>query len=508
MMAGLNNNSSVPGCVCSSRGVGIVAVLLIVSVLSVMGMVVTALVATGAVSKTNDLVREQAFELGAAGIEYALKRISEGADPNGDVRNLGAGRFTVGYAPSGLVTVTSDVSTMTGSSTPTFTVQGPTPGGSMADCLTVDVSGAYMNTIWWPYEIMGAVLRNTCSAPITLATMTINWTPTSAEHTVMITLDGSNVYSNWPGTPAGASIDIADRAIDACSSSAQTRIRFDTEMPGKNFTVDYTMSDGSTKSAFYQFVANNEAACLSVDLSTVYVGWSGFVRLIGGALTNACEPPVVIGLRGMTVEWEPLSPVRHLTVTNLDGNARWSGSATSGTRVDFWGDLLFNPGQTLPQSYLQFDADMRGHNFVVTYHLRDGTSVTASKNLYEPDMGACLQVNTASTSIGGGSNRELQGETLTNVCALGIVVDRIRTSWSGLPANRRLDLITINGANVWSGSVDNNIEVDISDVEIPGGGTIPVDRYRWNRSISGVSTISHAITLLDGTVVNVPAFAP
>ncbi|HPQ80592.1 MAG TPA: hypothetical protein PLZ86_02595 [bacterium] len=493
---------------CSRRGVGIVAVLLIVSVLSVMGLVVTALVATGAVARTNDLVREQAFELGTAGIEYALKRISEGADPNGDVRYLGAGRFTVGYAPSGLVTVTSDVSSMLGSSTPSFTVQGPTPGGNMADCLEVDVSGAYMNSVWWPYEIMGAVLQNTCNVPITISTMTISWSPTSADNTVRVRLGNSNVYNNWPGTPAGSPIDITDYTIPECSSADQTRIRFDTELPGRNFTIEYAMSDGSSKSAFYQFVANNEAACLSVDLSTAYVGWSGFVRLVGGELTNVCDPPTVIGLRGMTVEWEPLTPSRNFTGANFDGNWRWSGSVSSGTRVDFWGDLLFDPGQSVEQRFLQFDSDIRGRNFTVTYHMRDGTDVTATKNLYEPDAEGCLQANTGGTTIGGGANRELQGETLTNTCALGIVVDRIRTSWTGLPANRRLDRITMNGANVWSGSAENNVEVDINDVEIPGGGTIPVDRYRWNSSVAGVSTISHAITLTDGTVVNVPAFSP
>ena len=47
----------------SDKGVGIVAVVMIVAVLSVMGAVVTLLVATGAISKTKDLVREQSFGL-------------------------------------------------------------------------------------------------------------------------------------------------------------------------------------------------------------------------------------------------------------------------------------------------------------------------------------------------------------------------------------------------------------------------------------------------------------
>lgn len=489
------------------RGVGIVAVIMIVAVLSVMGAVVTLLVATGAVSKTNDLVREQAFELGTAGIEYALKRIDEGSDPDGDTRYLGAGRFTVAYSPAGLITITSDVSAMMGSAAPTFTVQGPVPGGTMADCLTVDVSGASMDQ-WWPYEILGAVLRNTCQTDVVIASMTVTWTPASANRTVTIRLGNTDVYNNWPGIPAGTPIDIADYTIPSCGSRNQTRIRFDDQLPGRNFTVVYAMSDGSNKSAFYQFVANNEAACLNVDLSASYVGSSGYTRLNGGTLTNACEPPTVIGIRNMAVTWAPLTPSRQFTAVGINGNWMWDGSAGAGDEVNFWGDVLLNAGESVTQDFLRFSSDMRGYNYpTITYVMRDGTIATASRSLYETSMGPCLSVNTGGTSIGGSGNRDLLGESLSNTCALGIVLGRIRTNWSGVPANRRLTAIRINGADVWTGSVVSGYEADISDIEIPGGGMVAVDRYRWNSSVAGGS-FSHVMRLWDNSTVNVPSFSP
>ena len=113
----------------------------------------------------------------------------------------------------------------------------------------------------------------------------------------------------------------------------------------------------------------------------------------------------------------------------------------------------------------------------------------------------------AGTSIGGESNRDLLGETISNTCALGIVLDRIRTYWSGVPASRSIRAIRINGSNVWSGSESSGYNADISNVEIPGGGSLGVDRYRWNSSMVGGS-FSHVMTLWDGSTISVPSFTP
>jgi len=170
----------------NNRGLSIVVVLVTISVLSLMGGVVTSLVATGAVSKTNELVREQAFELVQAGFEYALKRIDDGVDPDGETKNLAGGQFTIGYSPTGVITVTSDVSAMYGNAAPSYSIQGPVPGGDMADCLVVDVSSAYMRSSGWPNNLRGITLQNSCSVPITIGIVTMNWNPGGSERTVRV----------------------------------------------------------------------------------------------------------------------------------------------------------------------------------------------------------------------------------------------------------------------------------------------------------------------------------
>jgi hypothetical protein len=463
-------------------------------------------VATGAVSKTNDLASEQAFDLATAGLEYALKRIDEGANPDGDVRYLGAGRFTIAYDDStGLITSTSDVSALFGSSNQSFSIEGPTSGSTMADCLEVDVSGARMNTIWWPYEIIGANLINTCTNNITLAAMTVSWTPVSTDHAVIVAIGGTTVYQSYsPGTPSGGVIDINDYTIGASSSVAQTRIRFNTELPNRNFNIVYTMSDGSSKNAMYQFRADDESACLEADLSAAYVGWTGNTRLIGGMLANVCSAPTVIGIKGMRVSWTPLSPVRTLSNVFIDGAQRWSGSVTSGTEVIFGSIPLFNPGQSMPQNYLTFSGEMSGRNFIITYIMRDDTELTVPVNLYADDMAACLLVDTSGMTI---SAREVRNQLWVNACPLGIVVDRVTTSWTGLAANRRLDRIRVDGSDRWSGSATNGTNVDITDVQIGGASTSTVNYYRFRASAVG-GCFSHIITMLDGTTKSVPSYCP
>jgi hypothetical protein len=488
----------------NDSGVGLVAVLLIVAVLGLMGGVVTTLVATGAVSKTNDLVREQAFELVQAGFEYALKRIDDGVDPDGDSRNLGSGQFTVVYSPTGVITVTSNVSAMYGSANSTYSIQGPVPGGNMADCLTVNISSAYMTTSGWPNNLRGVTLQNTCNASITIGIVTVNWNPGGSERTVRVRIKNTNVYNSWPGIPMGSPIDITDYTIPAYTTRNLTTVRFNTEMPRKNFTIDFGMTDGSSKSAFVQFIADNEAACLNVDLSASYVGGTGYTRLMSGTLTNACSSPINIEVSGVTVAWAPLSPSRTLTGISLGGSWMWSGSVNSGVPVSFWANVGIDAGDTANQEFLDFSSDIRGRNFVITYNMEDGSSQTVTKNLYEADMAACLVINTAATTI---KNKDLKGEVWQNSCALRIIVGSVNTSWSGVSKNPKLRNIRVGGSTVWTGSVSSGSNVDITDVEIPGGSSVDVTRYRFSKKMSG-ACFSHVLTMFDGGTKSVGSFCP
>ena len=490
----------------SNSGVAIVAVFLIIAILSLMGGVVTHMVATGSVARTNDLVSEQAFDLVHAGMEYALKRLDDGINPDGDVRYLGSGRFTVAYDDAtGAISSTADVSTMFGSSNPSFSIQGPTSGGNMSDCLEVDVSGAAMNTIWWPYEIVGAILNNTCSNNITIASMTVSWTPLSGDNTVIIELGGTTVYQNYsPGAPSGSPIDITDYTINSCSSAAQTRIRFSTQLPTQNFNVLYTMSDGSSKNVFYQFHADNEAACLEADLSAAYPGFTNNTRMIGGTLTNVCSPPTSIGIKAMRVSWLPVSPAITMSNIFINGAQQWSGSASSGTTANFSNVLLFSPAQSFPQNYITFNNSIVGRNFSVTYIMRENSELTVPVNLYAENMASCLSVNTSGMSVSG---NDLIGQSWINTCPAGIVVDRIRTQWTGLPGQRRLRSIVVNGVTIWNQNTNNNVDANVTDVYIGGSSTATVDYYRFNNPPNN-GCFTHTFTMFDGTSVTAPTYCP
>jgi len=491
-----------------TRGVGIVAVLMIILVLSLMGGVVTKLVATGAVSKTNDLVRERANALIYAGFEYALKRIDDDVDPDGDTMNLGNGQFTIAYDNStGVITSTSDVSAMYGTSNPSFTIQGPTMGGNMDDCLIVNDTGAYMDETAGKSQLRGLTLHNNCNAPNIISGMTVSTNPTGSENVIRIRIETTNAYDDVTGVPLGTLAAFpSPYSIPACTTVDLDLIRIDTVIGYRNWTLNFHMQDGTTKQEFVQFLADNESACLNADLSSAYVGGTGFVRLIGGTLTNSCADPIMITITGAAVSWSPTSPARQISVVRIGGSNLWSGSASSGASLAFSTAVELDAGASATQDYLGFNDDMRGRNYSIVYTMGDGTTATVPVNLYETDMDPCLTADVSGVSIGGG-NKKLEGQTWRNTCALRIVVDAVNTSWTGLAADRRLIKITVNGSSVWSGSVSSGTNVNINYVDIPGGSTFPVNQYTFNKTING-ACFSHVMTMFDGGTMSVPSYCP
>lgn len=229
------------------QGVGIIAILLIVSVLSLMGGVITMLVATGSVAKTNDLVKEQSFALVNAGLEYAFERIDGGANPNGETRNLGNGSFTISYTPGSTVTVNTSVSAMQGTANSSFSVTAPSGGGGAAACLVVDTAAASIGG-GGNKDLLGITLRNNCQGvSITIASMTVAWTPLTSATVRTIRINGSNVYNSPSGTASGVPINITDVTIPTCTTQNLDFIRFSANMSGKTFTITFTMSDATTK---------------------------------------------------------------------------------------------------------------------------------------------------------------------------------------------------------------------------------------------------------------------
>ncbi len=497
----------------SDRGVGIVAVLMIVVVLGIMGGVVTHFVATGAVSKTNDLVREQAFDLTHAGFEYALKRLDDGVDPDGETKDLGSGQFTVDYDDTtGVITVSSDVSAMYGSSNPTYTIQGPASGGNMADCLEVGTTTANLQITAGKTQLQDLTLENTCSSDITIDGMIVTTNPSGSEDINLIRIKNVNVFNEPPKIAMGNVIDFdegKEHTISPCSTDDFKYVRFDATIVDRNYNLTFIMQDGTQKTAFVQFVADDEAACLNIDLSPpgVYVGYAGSVRLLGGTLTNSCTAPTEIEITAMTVSYTPTSPSRNLIAIDLGASGtEWTGSVGNGVQAVFTNTQLIPGSSSITQNYLNFSSDMRGYNYSITYTMSDSTIATAAANLYESDMGPCLTVDTSGMSMGGG-NKKLQDQVWGNSCSLRTLVDQVETSWSGAPSGTDLTRIKVNGSTVWNGTASSGDTVDIDNTDISGSGSVSVDEYTFDKKVNGCC-FSHVITMLDGDTVNVPSYCP
>lgn len=493
----------------NSRGVSVIAILLVIATMGLLGGSITVLVSTGQVSRTNDLVREQAFYINMGGIEYALKQIDDGEDPNGDQRYLGNGQFTVTYdSQTGSISVSSDVSAMYGTSNPTFSIQGPT-SGNMADCLEIHTNSA----VFASGELNGLSYQNTCDSAIVIASMTVSWTQDDGEKLTDIFIGNTEVYSS-AGVASGVSVDVVDSTIPALSTiSSQNYFQFDDSgMDYKNFTIDYVMSDGTQKQAFVQFIADDESACTNIDL-TASVGGVANRDLLGGTLTNVCDPPTVVTIDSITVSWTQGSmPSRQLVktvYTDSGGGGDWDGSISSGGTVTFPTPIEMDSGEVVEQTRLRFDVgqDMRGFNFVIVYNFSDGTSLTKYANLYEVDMAACLQVGTAGMST---KKKTLKDQTWTNNCSLPILVDQVATSWSSWSGSHEVTAINISGSDNWSGGAGEGVYADIPNAQIAGGQTMDVTKYTFDDNIDGSACFTHVIEMFDinaGTV-SVPSYCP
>lgn len=477
---------------------------MMMTTLAVMGMAVTYFVATGAVSKTNELAREQAFGLVQAGFEYALMQANSGTNPNGHVRNLGQGQFSVQYQDTGLITITSSVNSMQGTASLSYSIQGP-PIGSMKDCLIVDVSGANLSgggTI-----LQGLTVRNNCNGIINISGMTVTWNPAVGERMTGITIGGTAVYANPTGVTSGTAVTFGSPyAMSACGAAIAMSITFNSSMVGRNFTLLYTMSDSSSRSVFVQAITN-QSACLTVVSSAADIGPPNNTNLISITLTNSCS--VSITINGMAVTWSP-STGRNMTVINLDGANKWTGSVASPADVTFTSPLTMAAGSPSVPQQITFASDIRGVNYsLMRYKMGDGTNLDTSVALYETNMGACFSHNNAATYIPTGTRTDIVGQVWSNTCARRIMVSRESTNWTGLAGGARIRAIVVDGVTVFSGNGARNNLLTFSDyVTINGASAKTVTRYRFDRNIPSGSTFSHSLRFFDATSYNIPSYAP
>lgn len=207
--------------------------------------------------------------------------------------------------------------------------------------------------------------------------------------------------------------------------------------------------------------------------------------------------------------------IRDASYTNLSNGTYglvqsanvWNFSGSSDTQGDFTRATTI----TSPTTYAKKVSS------TVSWTVR-GSAKTVTAESYLTDLTRLLQqanyltINTASVTSGGSGNRDVLGITLTNTGTTAIVLDKIRVTWT--KPSRTITQVNISGTNRWastggvgtpSGAQNSGTLLDMTNVSIAPGATIPLTRLRFNASISSTD-MTIEFTLGDGTTKITPTF--
>lgn len=141
---------------------------------------------------------------------------------------------------------------------------------------------------------------------------------------------------------------------------------------------------------------------------------------------------------------------------------------------------------------------------------RTGTVFLVSRltNWLATNMASILSVNTSGAVIDGADNTKVIGITIQNIGAIPIVVDTIKTEWSGAPGGTKIEAIRIGGADVWSGSDVSNKTQDITNVTLAvGASPTAINFFDFSNNMTG-TTLTLTFTMSDGTSSTTPVFNP
>lgn len=118
-----------------------------------------------------------------------------------------------------------------------------------------------------------------------------------------------------------------------------------------------------------------------------------------------------------------------------------------------------------------------------------------------------LVVDTSAADLTGG-NRDVVGITLQNTDTSGsITIEEIIVSWSGVPSNRRLFRIEIDGSLVWLGFNTSPVTANITDVTIPANTTIDLDFLEFTNSVNNI-TLNLEFVMSDGSTKLISGIQP
>lgn len=141
---------------------------------------------------------------------------------------------------------------------------------------------------------------------------------------------------------------------------------------------------------------------------------------------------------------------------------------------------------------------------------RTGTISLVSRltNWQATNMASIFSANTSGAAIDGADNTNVIGITIQNIGDIPIVVNSIKTEWSGAPGGTKINAIRIGGITVWSGSDVSGKTQDITDVTLSvGASPTAINFFDFSKNMTG-ATLTLTFTMSDGTTSTTPAFNP
>lgn len=149
-------------------------------------------------------------------------------------------------------------------------------------------------------------------------------------------------------------------------------------------------------------------------------------------------------------------------------------------------------------------------NRMFTTHLTNWRGASALCSITEAGS---LTIDASQACIGG-EQKQLEGVVFRNTGLGTITTDRLALSWvlgnGSSPGN--IQSVKVSGQDVWhatssgdwspSGVQPSGTELNIQNVAVPAGGTVEVDRFRFDQKLAGAS-FTLSVRMLDASTDSV-----
>lgn len=229
----------------------LIASILLIIFISIAVLGVTVFIVQWMSQLRTQCLRTKCFYLAQAGIQDAIYEVRSTYNPT----------TTYGYYSLGLNTVDTGE---------TFR-----RGGLAADLLMVDTSGANLSG----RDLLGLKIQkatNSATPAVTIASMVITWTKTGTTRTLSsIRIGGTQRWSGSASSPVN--VNITDVALTTTNTMAIDRLRFSGTINLTSLSIQFVMTDGSSKMVTCYPATNN---CAFTIKSTGKVSGSNIYRTL------------------------------------------------------------------------------------------------------------------------------------------------------------------------------------------------------------------------------------